>query len=245
MQLDFGANTMWGINSISNPTPVRFGVGQHIQLDFKAKTVPLFGANQLPVSVGRGSISISGAVEFAQLNNRLVNELFFGASSATGQTLFIDGESGTVPGSSAYTITVANSSGWTIDLGVQYAATGLPLTRVASSPATGQYSVAAGVYTFASGDASTAMKLSYLYTSAGSGQTVTVTNTPMGQANTFKSVVGGVYNSQKVTITLNSCVSNALSMKTALEDFTKQTLNFDAFVDSSGTLGTISFAEAN
>lgn len=52
---------------------------------------------------------------------------------------------------------------WASDQGVAYALTGAALTLVASTPAEGQYSVSAGVYTFAAADASAALLVSYGY----------------------------------------------------------------------------------
>ena len=46
---------------------------------------------------------------------------------------------------------------------MSYAATGAPLTPVAGAPGSGQYSVAAGVYTFSAGDAGAAVLISYGY----------------------------------------------------------------------------------
>jgi hypothetical protein len=244
MQLGFGSGALYSIKSGSNQTPVRYGVLQNVGIDFKATTKTLFGQYQLPVSVARGSMSISGKGELAQLLARYWNDIFLGplSSSASGSTLVIDNETGTIP-STPYQITVANSSTFVLDLGVIYSATGLPLTRVSSGPSTGQYSVSAGVYTFAAADTTLGVKISYTYTSA-SGTTLTMSNQLMGAANTFKTVLSLPYNSQKFTLTLNACVASSNSLNTSLEDFTKQPFAFDAFVDSSDTLGTISFAEA-
>ncbi|MGO9135745.1 MAG: head-tail connector protein [Methylovirgula sp.] len=71
-----------------------------------------------------------------------------------------------VPLASAYTIAAQAPYGaWASDCGVAYAS-GAPLTVVASNPTTGQYSVAAGVYQFAAGDADRAVTLSYGYVPA-------------------------------------------------------------------------------
>jgi len=51
---------------------------------------------------------------------------------------------------------------------------------VAAAPSTGQYSVAAGVYTFAAADVAHNLSIVYTYSSASVGKTVTVTNTTMG-----------------------------------------------------------------
>ena len=244
-QLAFGSGSVWGINSITNPTPARFGVTQEMSVDFTAATKPIFGQNNLPFSVAKASLQTKGKIVFGQFNGRVINELFFGSTSALGQTLVIDSEAGVIP-TTPYQVTVANSATWVTDLGVVYASganLGLPLTRVASAPATGQYSVAAGVYTFAAADTGISVKTSYTYTTASGGQTFTISQVAMGQANTFKTVMTLPYNGQKATITLNACVSSKLALATKLEDFTKPEFDFEAFADASGNLGTIAVAE--
>jgi hypothetical protein len=246
-QLAFGSGSVWGINNISNPTPARFGVTQEMSVDFTAATKPIFGQNNLPFSVAKSSLQTKGKIVFGQFCGRVINELFFGASASAGQILQIDGEAGTVPASSTYVITVANGATSTTDLGVTYAATGLPLKRVSSLTAIGQYTVvpSTGVYTFYSGDASAAVKISYLYTTTTPGETFTIAQQAMGTANTFKTVMAYTYGGQKATITLNACVSSKLALATKLEDFTKPEFDFEAFADSGGNLGTIAVAEAS
>lgn len=243
-QYGFGSGALWSIPTGANQTPTRYGVLQTCGVDFKSTNKPLFGQYQLPVTVARGSMSIAGKGEFAQLVARFYNDIFFGAMSTptVAQTLVIDNESGTIPGT-PYQVTVTNSATWVLDLGVIFSATGLPLTRVASSPTTGQYSVAAGVYTFAAADTTLGVKISYTYTTS-TGATLTIANQLMGVAPNFKTVLSMPYNSQKFTLTLNACVADSVSMNTSLEDFMKQPFSFMAFTDSSSTLGTLSFAEA-
>jgi len=55
---------------------------------------------------------------------------------------------------------------------------------VASSPATGQYSVntATGIYTFASGDTGASVLISYTFTAATTGTQLNITNQLMGFA---------------------------------------------------------------
>lgn len=80
------------------------------------------------------------------------------------------GQSYSVPASSPYTVTptVPGSGVWSADAGVSYASTGVQLTPVASGPTVGQYSVSAGVYTFAAADEGAALLISFLYTTPGS-----------------------------------------------------------------------------
>lgn len=245
MQNAFGSGSLWATTSGSNQTPARFGVLQNCGVDFKSSPKPLFGQNQLPVTVARGTMAVSGKAELAQFTARLYNNIFFGTSmstATTGKTVVVDNESGTIPGT-PFAVTVTNSATWVLDLGVIFSATGIPLTRVASGPTTGQYSVASGVYTFAAADTTLGVKISYTWTTTG-GATLSIANAAMGIAPTFKTVLSSVYNSNNLVLTLNACVATGMSLTTALEDFTKQSFTFEAFTDSSDTLGTIAFAEA-
>lgn len=70
-------------------------------------------------------------------------------------------ETGTIPSGSPYTVSVSKASSFTGDLGVVLLAGGIPLTQVTGTLATGQYSVAAGVYTFHSAQAGLNVGLSY------------------------------------------------------------------------------------
>ena len=241
-QYGFGAGALWGTASGSNPTPVRFGALQSCAVDFSSTIKPLFGANQLSLTQARGTMNVTGKATLAQLEGRLLSDLFFSDSLTAGQIIAVDSEAGSVPGTSTYTITVINSATWTTDLGVVYAATGIPLTRVSSVAAIGQYSVSAGVYTFYSGDASAAVKLSYIWTTTG-GDNITIANQPMGVAPNFSTVLSIPYQSEHFNITFNSCTANKTSFTTSLEDFTKQDFEFACFVNSAGNLGTISYAE--
>lgn len=77
----------------------------------------------------------------------------------------VTAEAGTIPASPGpYQVTAAQVYGaWAQDDGVKNATTGVALTKITGTPATGQYSVAAGVYTFAAADTGVAVQLSYSY----------------------------------------------------------------------------------
>jgi len=76
----------------------------------------------------------------------------------------VQNEAQTVPSSGSYTVAVnAPNGNWAVDQGVTYASSGTALAPVASSPAQGQYSVSAGVYTFNSADSAQAVLISYSY----------------------------------------------------------------------------------
>ena len=80
---------------------------------------------------------------------------------------------------------MVNSATWTADQGVQDALTGFPLTHVTGTPTTGQYSVAAGVYTFAAADTGKAVLISYNYSTTTTGFSLAIGNPLLGPTQTF------------------------------------------------------------
>lgn len=241
----FGAGVMIGTPAGSNQTPVEFGVLQDISLDFSFTTKPLVGQFQLPVAVGRGVAKVTGKAKFAEMNGPVFSTLFFSSvTPVNGQDLWSYNEAGTIP-TTPFTITVVNNTAWATDLGVKFASTGLPLTRVASAPATGQYSVAAGVYTFAAADTGKAVLISYQYTqtTSGSGSRFTITNPILGYAPTFQidfyqqnpnvQAPAGTW-----SFRLFSCISNKLSIGSKLEDWLIPEFDFEAFTNAANQLGT-------
>jgi hypothetical protein len=248
--ISFGTGTLWGCRTdAANSTPVKFGVLQDVSVDFSADTKELYGSNQFPVAVGRGKGKISCKAKFAQIQGGVFADLFFGVSTATGQTAFVDSETGTVP-TTPFQITVSNAASFADDMGVVFSSTGLPLKKVSSAPAAGQYSVsAAGVYTFNTGDSTKAVLISYTYTVAASGQKMTITNQALGIQPVFSVYLKTAYTGASGTtysyLKLNSCVSSKLSLPTKQDDFSIMELDFAAFADSSGTIGTFSMNEVS
>ena len=248
--LQFGSGNLWAVPTIGldgaaivTPTPIPFGAIQEGSIEITGSLKELYGQYQYPIDVASGSKKITGKAKAAKITAALFN-LAYGATVATGEVKVAFEEAGTVPGSSSYVITVTHSAFFGIDLGAKYALTGLPLKRVSGAPGTGEYSVAAGIYTFAVGDKSLGMKISYTYTaSALPGQVLTINNTLMGVAINFKAVLNFQYKAKQMTLTLNRCVSNKLSFGTKTEDYTIPELDFQAMADDSDVIGTISFAE--
>ncbi len=75
----------------------------------------------------------------------------------------VQNEPATIP-TAPYQITAAQPLGtWGQDDGVTKQSDGTPFIKVTSAPATGQYSVDAGIYTFAAADAGTLVYLNYSY----------------------------------------------------------------------------------
>jgi hypothetical protein len=243
MQFGFASGSAWAIDSAANPTPSPFGILQDVSVDFSFSNKELTGQYGFPVAVGRGTGKISCKAKAARLSGRLLN-LFFGGTKATGQTSVAQDESGTIP-TTPFQVTVANSAFFGIDLGVYDSATGIPFVRVASAPAAGQYSVAAGVYTFNTADVGKIVKISYTYTIAATGESITIANQLMGTAPTFKAVATQLFNNLRSTLTLNSNVFSKLGVATKLEDFNIPEFDWSTQADAANNIGTWSLAEAS
>lgn len=252
MQNLFGSGILVGTpltdyagNAIANPTPVQFGIAQEIGVDVSFDTKMLYGSQQFPVAVGRGKGKISGKVKGAQVNGALWNSIMFGQTLTTGILSDVNDTIGTAIPTTPYTITpTPPSSGvWAADLGVRNAA-GVPMTRVASAPATGQYSVASGVYTFAAADTGLLMFINYQYTATSTtAKKSTLTNPLLGYAPSFQADIYVPYAGKSLIITLPNCIASKISIATKLDDFTIPDYTFDAFANAAGNVMTYALSE--
>src|SRR5262249_32579274 len=188
----------------------KFGTLQDVNLEILGALKELYGQNQFAETVARGKCKITGKAKFAQIVGKHVNDLFFGQTMSSGQKLTALDEAQSVPAVSPYAITVTNSGQFVDDWGVRYFATGLPLTKVTSAPVQGQYSVGAGVYTFAAADAGVSVLISYRYTSA-SGAQLNIRQQLMGFAPTFQILLNEQYAGKQANLLLYSCVAEKLS----------------------------------
>ena len=234
-QFIFGAGSLYGTSTATGSTPIAFGALQEASFDFSATTKELFGGSQFALAVRRGTIKVTGKAKVGTINGALFNSLFFGQSGTVGQILTANGESGTIP-TTPFAVTVSNSATWSTDLGVRFAATGLPLVKVdvGATPTTGQYKVAAGVYTFAAADTTLGVLISYTYTSATGGTKTTITNQLLGTTPVFSMVFNAIDNGKQVTYTFPKCTASKLSMATKLEDFVLPEFDFHVFADDNG-----------
>jgi len=248
----FGAGILWGTPltdatgaAIANPTPVQFGALQNVSLDISFENKMLHGSNQFPLAVGRGKGKISGKASAAQINGALWNSVFFGQTLTAGIISDVYDTTGAAIPTTPFQITptVPSSGTWTADLGVRNSL-GLPMTRVASSPTTGQYSVSAGVYTCASAYTRNRVFLSYQYTATSTtARKSTVVNQPMGYAPVFRCDLLLPYQGKSFIVSLPQCISTKLALATKLDDFSMPEFDFEAFADSAGNVLTYGMSE--
>lgn len=232
-------------NTIANPTPIKFGVLQNVSLDISFDVKELYGQGQFAVAVGRGKGKIAGKASMAQINGTLLNSLFFGQTLASGILNDVIDVTGSVIPATPYTITptIPGAGAWTVDLGVVNTA-GVPLTRVVATPTTGQYSVSAGAYTFASADAGATVFISFQYTAASIvAQKSTVMNVPMGYAPFFRADLRMQFQGKTLIFTAWQALSTKMSFATKLDDFMMPGFEFSVFADPIGRVLTYGVSE--
>lgn len=243
---EFGSGTLWGLpvggNTAANPTPTKFGTLQDVSLDISGDVKQLYGQRQFPEAVARGKCKITGKAKFAYINGKQLNDIFFGQPLGTGMKQVSLDEAWVIP-ATPFQVTVNNAANFVNDSrgdqGVRYTSgpkAGQPLTKVASSPATGQYSVntATGVYTFASADTGDGVIISYMFTVSASGTQLNITNQVMGFAPTIQILLESVYNNNQFNVLLYNAIASKLNFATKQEDFIIPEMDFEAFANAAG-----------
>ena len=227
---------------VANATPVNIGYAQEFQPEFSATIKELYGQNQFPLDAARGTVKVTGKIKAAVLSGIAWNNVFFGQTTTTGGIKWNYQEAAAIP-ATPYQVTVVNSATFDKDLGVTFAATGLPLVKVASAPATGQYSVSgAGVYTFAAADTTLGVLITYTSTVT-TGQTIPLTNQLLGTSPTFQLDYYTTRNNKALVARFNQCQANKIAFAAKLEDFIMPEFDIAMFADSSGSVGKIVFPE--
>lgn len=246
--INFGAGKLIAIptnladgTAIANPTPVILGTMQDISLDLSTEIKTLYGSKRYPIAVGQGKGKTEIKAKYAEIDGAILGSLFFGKAGTAGIKAAVFDSAGTIPSGSPYTLTVTPPSSGTFvaDLGVMRTDTGVQLERVASAPATGQYSVAAGVYTFAAADQGKPVAISYEYSATSGGKIWTMTNETMGYTPSFAMLLQNGYDGKNLVVKLNRCVSGKLSLPLKSDDFAIYDFEASAFADAAGSLGYI------
>lgn len=245
MQVNFGVGNLTLIppSGAADPTPLVFGILQDVQLDYSSAKKTLFGQRQFAVAVADGEAKITGKAKFAQVKGGTLLAALAGSTTAAGETTEVTDPSAPIP-TTPYQITVVGSATYVEDLGVINAATGAPLTQVPSGPVAGQYSHAAGVYTFASADnvSGISVKISYTKTVAAVGKTISLGNPLMGISTTYVLDLfnDSPANSSKIYgVRLSAVVIPKLALMFKNTDFTMHDVDFEAIDDGTGSASSV------
>lgn len=228
---------------IANSTPINIGYAQEFAPEFSGNIKELYGQNQLPIDAARGTVKVTGKIKAAVLSGLAWNTAFFGNTFTTGGIQWNVNEAKTIP-TTPFQVTVNNGAQFDQDLGVVDATTGLPYVKVASGPATGQYSgpTALGVYTFAAADTGKAVLITYSSTVT-TGQQLTLANTLLGSAPTFQLDYYTMRQNKAFIARFYQCQAAKISMAAKLEDFMMPEFEVHMFANAAGTLGKLYFPE--
>lgn len=231
----FGSGILIGKTSTGSPVP--FGALQDVQLEIAGKNEELFGHYQMPEQVARAQTKLTAKAKMGYISGPVYSSLFFGTTASAGTVKLAYREAGSVPAATTYTVTVANAANFVGDWGVSYAATGVPLQLVATTPTQGQYSVntTTGVYTFAAADANAAVLISYTYGDTTTGSTIVVPNQLQGVQPVFSVILQRSYNGTGERFVLNNCISSKLSVPTQMAKFAISEMDLDAFAPNGSS----------
>lgn len=228
-------------------TPFNVGYVNELSIDMSFDTKELYGQNQFPLVVARGTAKTSGKIKAATRSGRALNMLLGGTWTTGTQYGLIQTAATPIP-TTPFTITpvVPNSGTFDHDCGVVNAATGAPLNLVTSAPAAGQYSVAAGVYTFSSADqvAGISVKISYVYhwTTGATGQYQIIQNNLIGTTPTFQLDYSTILYGAEYLVTLYACIMSKDSLSHKVSDFGMPEYDFEFFSNAAQQIGIVSLA---
>jgi len=223
-QYNFGLGTLSLVPSGANPTPVPFAVLNDMSIDFSYDMKELRGSKQFAIDIAKGAAKVTGKAKNAAINSGALLSVLNGGTSVTGQKLYAT-ETDAIP-ATPYQVTVAHSANYDTDLGVVDLTTGKVMTRVASSPATGQYSVALGVWTFAAADTTHNVSIGYVYSDSTAGKTTKLANQFMGQSTPFVLHAYNTYESKGVGWKFLQVHVPKLQMAFKAEAYTEQDIDF-------------------
>lgn len=155
----------------ANPDPLLLLEVESFEINTEEETADLENSDGVVIDTFPTKSKTSGSISLKAYSAELLAAVARGGSVAAGATVGYQ-QTATVPGSVAYTITVTHSATFVGDLGVINLSDGKPMT-CDTVAADGVYSVAAGVYTFHSAQASKSVLITYRATTT-TGATTTI-----------------------------------------------------------------------
>lgn len=209
------------------------GDAQSFTFNIAKDVKELFGSTQNAIAVATSTIKLTGKLKKATFSAKSFNDTFFGQAIVAGQIRTSINEVGLIPSATAYTVTVAHSATFSEDLGVMYADGSASFTHIASgTPTVGQYTVTAGVYTFAAADAGVSVLISYDYTSI-DGVTIDVNQQQIGTTVEFEMKYVTQHNGDELNIKLFKVIAPKLALDFKQTDFTIPDLDLVFFANEA------------
>lgn len=235
---------------VTIPAPVNVGYAQEFSIEAASTAKQLFGQNQWPLAVARGTIKGTGKFKTATVSGQAWASLFYGQTPSTGGIAWTIGSTYTT-GSTGGTgsLQIGSSTTFEADLGITYSTSKLPLQRVSTgSEAVGKYSITAGspgLYNFA--DQGANIKVTYTSTTA-TGQSITVSNQLIGSTPTFQLDYYTNFNqpsAKPFVVRLYVAIAEKHSMQFKLEDFMIPEFDFMLAANSADQVFDMVFPEVS
>lgn len=215
------------------PQSKNVGLLKNIEATFESAIKSYFGKKKFAVANATGECKVSGSIGFGHIDGSLIASVL-GGTKTTGRKL-AENKSGLIP-ATPYQVTITHSADFTRDLGVEI--DGKTATQVSTTPTAGQYSVAAGVYTFAAADTGKTYDLNAEY-SATTGSTIKISNAQMGTDVVFELNMWNDFRGSHFGMTLYQVILSNLGLKFASDEFTAEDLKWEASVNAAGDLGEL------
>lgn len=237
----FGFGRLYLVSSVANATPKRIADLKGVALDHATEVKSLVTENFYPVDATPAGGNITGKIDSADFSQELLRAAMPWLATATGGSKLAFEEQDTIPGT-PYQLVVDHAADFQTDLGVYDVTSGVYLTKVASAPATGQYSVSAGTYTFAAADTGHIVRMTYRYNVTTTPDTLTASQHTAEKRSDYYSLylTNGAGSTDEVGIYLPKVVLSGLPFAFKDKDFTSHELSFIALPDSTGKIMEIS-----
>lgn len=246
-QYNFGVGNLTLIppSTAIDTTPIQIGTLQDVQIDYSSTKKMLYGNRQFAVAAADAEAKLTGKAKSGQIRGALLNAALVGSVASTGETTEVIDPATPIP-TTPFQITVVGSATFVEDLGVTSSSGGVAFVKVASSPATGQYSVAVatGVYTFAAADnvSAISVKIAYTKTIAVVGKTYTLTNPLMGISTTYVLDLfndSGANGAKIYGVRLSAVVIPKLALVFKNTDFSMLDVDFEGLDDGTGSSSSV------
>lgn len=253
--ITFGAGIMIGTqtydgngNAVAVPTPIQFGILQEVTPDESFELKKLYGQYKFPVAVGQGKGTMSLKAKLANISAELHNTFMYGLSLASTYEAIYDDQTGTLITTALGEIITPTLNGTALaDLGVVSAVNGVPYTRVATAPTSGQYGYQSGTgaWFFSAVDAGKKVFIDYAYGNSAitTGKNLVLTNQLMGLQPVFAVDLQTRYLGKTLYIHYPQVVATKLSRSWKNDDFTIYDLEMEAFADVNGVVADMYYYE--
>lgn len=206
---------------------------KEVSLKFDGKLESQFGSAVYAEDAASGERKITGTIKFGAVGMKLLNMIVFGGTRTAGTPKVVIGE---VQTPVVHVATITNTTGVAVDHGALSGVDGYPFTRVAATPALGEYVFdgSAGTYTFnASETRDTTVRLSYRWTDSTVGATYELGNPLQGTLADMELTLWKPRFTKGLGVILYHVVLSGLDLSSKGSAYTDPSANFEAFVDQT------------